>query len=74
MGMSHIHYLPLAPSFFAIPVGFFFLVLILRSVRYAYESIGVSSNTAILRGEKTGSSHGRGGGKNLATIGERRFC
>ena len=48
MGMSHIHYLPLAPSFFAILVGFFFLVLILRSVRYAYESIGVSSNTAIL--------------------------
>jgi uncharacterized membrane protein len=45
--MSHIHYLPLAPSFFAILVGFFFLVLILRSVRYAYESIGVSSNTAI---------------------------
>ena len=47
MGMSHIHYLPLAPSFFAILVGFFLLVLILRSVRYAYESIGVSSNTAI---------------------------
>ena len=47
MGMSHIHYLPLAPGFFAVLVGFFFLVLILRSVRYAYESIGVSSNTAI---------------------------
>ena len=45
MGMSHIHYLPLAPSFFAILVGFFFLVLILRSVRYAYESLGVNSNT-----------------------------
>jgi uncharacterized membrane protein len=45
--MSHIHYLPLAPGFFAILVGFFFLVLILRSVRYAYESLGVSSNTAI---------------------------
>jgi len=45
--MSHIHYLPLAPAFFAILVGFFFLVLILRSVRYAYESLGVSSNTAI---------------------------
>jgi uncharacterized membrane protein len=45
--MSHIHYLPLAPSFFAILVGFFLLVLILRSVRYAYESLGVSSNTAI---------------------------
>ena len=47
MGMSHIHYLPLAPRFFAILVGFFFIVLILRSVRYAYESLGVSSNTAI---------------------------
>src|SRR6516162_3911590 len=45
--MGHIHYLPLAPGFFAILVGFFFLVLILRSVRYAYESLGVSSNTAI---------------------------
>ena len=45
--MSHLHYLPLAPRFFAILVGFFLLVLILRSVRYAYESLGVSSNTAI---------------------------
>ena len=42
-----LHYLPLAPSFFAILVGFFLIVLILRSVRYAYESLGVSSNTAI---------------------------
>jgi len=42
------HYLPLAPGFFAILVGFFFIVLILRSVRYAYESLGVSSNTAIV--------------------------
>jgi len=41
------HYLPLAPSFFAILVGFFVIVLILRSLRYAYESLGVSSNTAI---------------------------
>src|SRR5262249_35435363 len=45
--MSHLHSLPLAPGFFAILVGFFFIVLILRSVRYAYESLGVSSNTAI---------------------------
>jgi len=45
--MSHVHYLPLAPGFFAILIGFFFIVLILRSVRYAYESLGVSSNTAI---------------------------
>jgi len=45
--LSHLHYLPLPPRFFAILVGFFFIVLILRSVRYAYESLGVSSNTAI---------------------------
>ena len=45
--MSQMHYLPLAPGFFAILVGLFFIVLILRSVRYAYESLGVSSNTAI---------------------------
>jgi hypothetical protein len=37
------HYLPLAPGFFAILVGLFLIVLILRSVRYAYESLGVSS-------------------------------
>jgi uncharacterized membrane protein len=45
--MNQMHYLPLAPGFFAILVGFFFIVLILRSVRYAYESLGVSSNAAI---------------------------
>ena len=47
MPMSQMHYLPLAPGFFIILVGFFFLVLILRSVRYAYESLGVSSRAAI---------------------------
>jgi uncharacterized membrane protein len=47
MQMSQMHYLPMAPSFFFILVGFFFIVLILRSVRYAYESLGVSSGTAI---------------------------
>jgi len=45
MWMSHM-YLPLAP-FFSILVGFFVIVLILRSVRHAYECLGVSSNTAI---------------------------
>jgi uncharacterized membrane protein len=45
--MSQMQYLPLAPGFFAILVGFFFIVLILRSVRYAYESVGISSNAAI---------------------------
>jgi hypothetical protein len=47
--MSAMQYLPLAPGFFAILVGFFFIVLIvliLRSVRYAYESVGISSNAA----------------------------
>ena len=40
MQMGQMHYLPLAPGFFAILIGFFLLVLILRSVRYAYESLG----------------------------------
>jgi uncharacterized membrane protein len=47
MQMSQMHYLPLTPGFFAILVGFFFIVLILRSIRYAYESLGVSSHAAI---------------------------
>jgi uncharacterized membrane protein len=47
MQMSQMHYLPLAPGFFSILVGFFFLVLILRSVRYAYESLGISSRAAL---------------------------
>jgi hypothetical protein len=42
--MSQMHYLPLAPGFFAILVGFFFIVLILRSVRYAYESLKRTSS------------------------------
>ncbi len=33
--MSQIHYLPLTPGFFAILVGNFVIVVILRSVRYA---------------------------------------
>jgi hypothetical protein len=32
--MSQIHYLPLTPGFFAILVGIFVIVLILRSVRF----------------------------------------
>jgi uncharacterized membrane protein len=42
MQMIQMQYLPLAPGFFAILVGFFFIVLvvlILRSVRYAYEML-----------------------------------
>jgi uncharacterized membrane protein len=45
--MSQIHHLPLTPGFFAILVGIFVIVLILRSVRYAYESLGVSSGAAM---------------------------
>jgi uncharacterized membrane protein len=48
MQMSQFHYLPMTPGFFAIMVGLFFMVLVLRSVRYAFESLGVSSRTAIL--------------------------
>jgi len=47
MQMSQYHYLPLAPGFFAVLVGLFFVVLVLRSVRFAYESLGVSSGTAM---------------------------
>ncbi len=47
MQMSQMHYLPLTPAFFAILVGVFFIVLILRSVRYAYESLGISSRAAM---------------------------
>jgi uncharacterized membrane protein len=45
--MSQIHYLPLTPGFFAILVGFFVITLILRSVHYAYESLGVSAGAAM---------------------------
>jgi uncharacterized membrane protein len=47
MQMSQYHYLPLAPGFFAILVGLFFIVLVLRSVRFAFESLGISSGTAM---------------------------
>jgi uncharacterized membrane protein len=47
MQISQYHYLPMAPGFFAILVGIFFLVLILQSLRYAYVSLGISSGTAL---------------------------
>jgi uncharacterized membrane protein len=47
MQMSQYHYLPLAPGFFAILIGFFLIVLVLRSVRFAYESLGISSSAAM---------------------------
>jgi len=43
MQMSQMHYLPIAPVFFAILVGAFFIVLILRSVSYAYESVNAGA-------------------------------
>jgi len=52
MHLSQFHYLPLTPGFFSILVGLFFLLLIvllvLRALRQAYLSLGVSSSTAML--------------------------
>src|ERR1700752_4562230 len=49
MHLGQMHYLPLAPSYFAILVGFFLLVvLLLATLRYAYLDLGVSSGTALL--------------------------
>jgi len=47
MQISQMHYLPMTPGFFSLLVGFFLIVLVLRSVRFAFESLGVSSRTAI---------------------------
>jgi uncharacterized membrane protein len=47
MQLSQMHYLPMTPGFFAILIGIFLFVIILRSVRYAFESLGVSSGTAM---------------------------
>jgi uncharacterized membrane protein len=49
--VSHIQYLPIAPLFFLLLVGAVALLLIfiqLRVLHYAYERLGVSSNTALL--------------------------
>src|SRR5271169_5922865 len=52
MQMSHFHYLPLTPSFFSILVGLFVVLLVvllvLRALRQAYLSLGISSSTAML--------------------------
>jgi uncharacterized membrane protein len=48
MQLGQMHYLPLTPGFFAILVFLFLLVVALRAVRYAFESLGVSSGTALL--------------------------
>jgi hypothetical protein len=44
MQMSQMHYLPIAPAFFAILVGIFFIVLILRS-RWPYCASSARLNT-----------------------------
>ncbi len=48
MQLGQMHYLPMTPGFFAILIGVFLFVIMLRSVRYAFESLGVSSGTAML--------------------------
>src|SRR5208282_589705 len=50
MHASPFHYLPLTPGFFSILVGLFlivFILLLLRALRQAYLSLGVSSSTAM---------------------------
>ena len=47
MQFGQMHYLPLTPGFFAILVFLFLVVVALRFVRYAFESLGVSSGTAM---------------------------
>jgi len=50
MQMSQIHYLPMTPFFFLIFAGLFVVLLIfvvLRALRYAYLSLGVSPGTAM---------------------------
>jgi uncharacterized membrane protein len=52
MHMSQFHYLPLAPGFFSILVGIFFVMFIvlvvLGALRHAYVSLGVSPRAAML--------------------------
>ena len=51
MQSSQMHYLPLAPAFFAILAGIFLIVVVLieiRVLRYAYMSLGVSPRAALL--------------------------
>jgi uncharacterized membrane protein len=51
MQFSQLHYLPLAPLFFAVLVGIFFVLLLLIQLgilRYAYMRLGVSSTSAFM--------------------------
>jgi uncharacterized membrane protein len=51
MQSSHLHYLPLAPAYFSILVGLFFILVVLiqlGALRYAYMRLGLSSGAALL--------------------------
>jgi uncharacterized membrane protein len=51
MQSSQMHYLPLAPAFFAMLVGVFVILAVLiqvRVLRYAYMTLGISSGAALL--------------------------
>ena len=51
MHLSHLHYLPIAPLFFALLVAAFIGLVVfvqLGLLQYAYTRLGVSSNTALL--------------------------
>jgi uncharacterized membrane protein len=51
MQLSHMHYLPLSPTFFSILVGLLVVVFLLiqfGALNYAYLRLGVSSGTAML--------------------------
>src|SRR6516225_4688579 len=51
MHSSQMHYLPLAPAFFAMLVGILLVVVVLiqiRVLRYAYLSLGISPGAAML--------------------------
>jgi uncharacterized membrane protein len=51
MQSSQMHYLPLAPAFFAMLVGIFVILVVLiqiRVLRYAYMTLGISSGAALL--------------------------
>ena len=51
MQSSQMHYLPLAPAFFAMLVAILVVVVVLiqiRVLRYAYMTLGISSGAALL--------------------------
>ena len=48
MQFGQMNYLPMTPGFFGILIGIFLFVIALRFVRYAFESLGISSGAAML--------------------------